>query len=185
MTDVSPEGGGVMRVRTELVLDQLVSRVLGRALELRAQSFDSESEHALERGPEPKELARVGYASRLAETEMFQPAREPMPWLADLIEARLSDTPSRSEAIAAVSRDLSGEEPDAKPDLGEGSWRVPGPGGHVRHFLVLAAADELMHGEGKGDPELKRELSAGEAKRCFLFGFYVRCCEESAGSASG
>ena len=35
------EGAGVMRVRTEVVLDQLVSRVLGRALELLSAGLPS------------------------------------------------------------------------------------------------------------------------------------------------
>ena len=141
MNEASSEGGGVMRVRTELVLDQLVSRILGRALELRSQRYKAEAEQVLEEAPEPKALARVGYASRLGETEMFEPAREPMPWLSEIIEERAGGAPSRVEVIAAVARDLVSEEPDAKPDPGQGSWRVPGPGGHVRHFLALAAAD--------------------------------------------
>jgi hypothetical protein len=174
-----------MRVRTGLVLDQLVSRVLGRALELRSQALDPESEWILEEAAEPKALARIGYACRVGETEMFEPAREPMPWLAELLEERTAGAPRRGEAIADLCRELAAEEPDGKPDLGEGSWRVPGPGGHVRHFLALAAADELTDAEGDGDPEVKRELSAGEAKRRFLFGFYARCCEESAGFTSG
>ena len=114
---------------------------------------------------------------------MFEPAREPMLWLSEMVEERAASAPSRAEAIASLCRQLAGDEPDAKPSLGEGSWRVPGPGGHVRHFLALAAADELAHGEGNGEPELKRELSAGEAKRCFLFGFYARCCEEAAATS--
>lgn len=160
-----------MRVRTELVLDQLVSRVLGRALELRSDSISEETEAVLAVGREPLELTRLGYAARLAETEMFEPARAPMPWL----EERLNSGQTWTE----ICQDLVAEEPDEKPDPGEGSWRVPGPGGHVRHFLALAAADEVIHGGANGDPS-SRELSAGEAKRCFLYGFYVRCCEETA-----
>jgi hypothetical protein len=173
-----------MRVQTELVLDQLVSRVLGRAVELRSQKLDPESEKVLDEAPEPKALARIGYTSRVAETEMFEPARGPMPWLAEMLEGRTAGAPSRTEAIADQCRELAAEEPERKPDLGEGSWRVPGPGGHVRHFLALAAADELAHGEGNEDPEPKRELSSGEAKWCFLYGFYARCCEEIARSKS-
>jgi hypothetical protein len=76
-----PEGPDVMRVRTELVLEQLVSRVLSRALELRAAGLPPEGDHVLGGGPEPGELVRLGYASRIAETEMFEPARQPMPSL--------------------------------------------------------------------------------------------------------
>jgi hypothetical protein len=168
-----------MRVRTELVLEQLVSRVLGRARELRREELDPEAEPVLNEAPEPQELARLGYASRIAETEMFEPARKPMPWLAEMLAERTAVGGSPLEAITDVCRELSSEEPDQKPDPCEGSWRVPGPGGHVRHFLALAATDELAHADTNGEPPISRELSAGEAKRCFLYGFYVRCCGEA------
>jgi hypothetical protein len=171
-----PEGPAVMRVRTELVLEQLVSRALSRALELRAAGLPPECDEVLGEGPEPKELVRLGYASRIAETEMFEPARRPMPWLQEVLTERLG---VGTEAIAELCRELAAEEPDEKPDPGKGSWRVPGPGGHVRHYLALSAADELRHGRGNGEPAITRELSAGEAKRCFLYGFYARCCEET------
>ena len=179
MNDASPEGQSVMRVRTELVLDQLVSRVLGRALELRSEEFDPESELVLDASPDPRALARIGYTSRVAETQMFKPARKPMPWLTEMLAERTGP-----DAIADLCLELAAEEPDEKPDPGQGSWRVPGPGGHVRHFLALAASDEVVHGDSNGKPQALRELSAGEAKRCFLFGFYARCCEEAVGTTS-
>lgn len=165
------EGSGVMRVRTELVLDQLVSRVLGRALELRTVPLPEQTVALLAEGPEPAQLSRLGYAARVAETEMFEPARQSMPWLSERIGS--------GDELVEICSGLVADEPDGKPDPGEGSWRVPGPGGHVRHFLALAAADEAIHGDSNGEPP-PRELSAGEAKRCFLFGFYLRCCEEAA-----
>jgi hypothetical protein len=167
----------VMRVRTELVLEQLVSRVLGRALELTSEELDRDSERLIADAPEPQALARLGYASRSAETEMFEPARKSMPWL----EEKLREG-SGSVGIAEIAGELAADEPDDKPAPGEGSWRVPGPGGHVRHYLALAAADEVVHGDSNGKPSASRELSAGEAKRCFLYGFYLRCCEEVATS---
>jgi hypothetical protein len=171
----------VMKVRTELVLEQLVSRVLGRALELQSAKLPAEADRMIEAGPEPTQLARLGYASRVAETEMFEPARQPMPWLSELLDQRIEAEGDRQPAIAALCRELATEEPDERPDPGEGSWRVPGPGGHVRHFLALAAADELVHAATDGKPPpIARDLSAGEAKRCFLFGFYASCCEETA-----
>ncbi len=180
------EGGRkpqVISVKTELVLEQLVSRVLGRALDLGSGDLAAEAEEVLAAAPEPRELARIGYASRVAETEMFEPARRPLPWLAKML-SRPDDEGDRSAAVIAVCRELAAEEPEGKPDPGEGSWRVPGPGGHVRHYLALAAADELRRGHGNGEPAISRELSAGEAKRCFLYGFYARCCEEGS-TASG
>lgn len=186
MTAASPEsaagsgdGPRVMKVRTELVLDQLVSRVLGRALELRSADLPPESRDVLEAGPDPRELARLGYACRVAEIEMFEPARQPTPWLAGLLADRVGPEGDRLAATAALCRELAAEEPDEKPDPGQGSWRVPGPGGHVRHFLALAAADEVAHGGANGEPPVTREFSSREMKRCFLYGFYVRCCEEA------
>jgi len=172
----APEGAGVMRVRTEVVLDQLVSNVLGRALELRSAGLPSSTQGLLAEAPEPRELAELGYASRIAETEMFEPARQPMPWLADRVAS--------GENPSSICKELAADEPDEKPDPGQGSWRVPGPGGHVRHYLALAAADEVVHGDSNGKPLATRELSAGEAKRCFLFGFYARCCEEAGATGS-
>jgi hypothetical protein len=170
------EGPGVMRVRTELVLEQLVSRVLSRALELRAAGLPPEGDEVLGEGPEPKELVRLGYASRIAEIEMFEPARRPMPWLQEMLDQQ---TGSGTDAITGVCRELAAEEPDEKPDPGLGSWRIPGPGGHVRHYLALSAVDELRQARGNGKPTITREFSVGEAKRCFLYGFYARCCEEA------
>ena len=180
-----PDSGGesqqVMKVRTELVLEQLVSRVLGRALELRSADLSTDAEPVLAEAPEPAELARLGYATRIAETELFEAARQPITWLGELLEERHASGFDRVATLESVCTELAAEEPDDRPDPGVGSWRIPGPGGHVRHFLALAATDELTHGEGNGEPAIKRELSAGEAKRCFLYGFYARCCEEAAG----
>lgn len=161
-----------MRVQTELVLEQLVSRLLGRALEMESAGLPDEADRILSDGPEPTRLARLGYASRVAETEMFTPAREAMPLLSERISA--------GEPLSQICRELAAEEPDGKPDPGEGSWLVPGPGGHVRHFLALAAADEVVH-SGADYGQAGRDLAVGEAKRCFLYGFYARCCEEAAG----
>jgi hypothetical protein len=177
----APQSSGVMRVKTELVLEQLVSRVLGRALELRAAGLPEEINPVLAGGPEPVALSRLGYAARMAETEMFDVARQPMPWLEEMVANRDASEPA---SWVAICQELAAEEPDQKPDPGQGSWRVPGPGGHVRHFLALAAADEVVHSDSNGKPQASRELSAGEAKRCFLFGFYARCCEEAIGATS-
>ena len=183
MTAEGPAGDDpqVIKVRTELVVEQLVSRVLGRALELRSDQLSPEAEAVLDEAPEPRELARLGYTTRVAETEQFDPARRPIPWLAKRIDEGARSEGDRVTGIASLCTELASEEPDDRPDPGEGSWRIPGPGGHVRHFVALAAADELTHGEGNGEPVLHRELPVGEAKRCFLYGFYARCCEEAAG----
>ena len=166
-----------MKVKTELVLEQLVSRVLGRALELRSAELTEESERGLQAGLSPRSWpgsAMHAVAGRDRDVRA-RPAAD-----AGLTEMLVERTePESVAAIGSVCRELAAEEPDAKPEPGEGSWSRSRPGGHVRHFLALSAADQLRQGRGNGEPAITRELSAGEAKRCFLYGFYARCCEEA------
>jgi len=100
-------------------------------------------------GADVPRAARLGYLARIIEVERFAPAGRPATWLSGLLEA--SDAKE-------VSLRLAREEPLEKPTPSEGapSWRVPGPGGHVRHFLALRAGD----------------------KRSWMLGFFARCCEE-------
>jgi hypothetical protein len=61
-------------------------------------------------------------------------------------------------------------EPLGKPSPDEEaamSWRVPGPGGHVRHFLVQCTIEDYLR-DVKGPVEDSAEL-----KRPWLYGFYV------------
>lgn len=107
-------------------------------------------------------LARRGYLTRVVETELFTAAREPPPWPA-----------ASPEAIAEAAAGLAAAEPPGRPapdDERAATWRVPGPGGHVRHYLALAAARRLA-------PDVSPEA----AKRAWLYGFFSRCCEERPG----
>lgn len=84
-----------------------------------------------------------------------------MPWLADLLRER-----PREE----VARELADAEPLERPspdDPCAASWRIPGPGGHVRHYLALGAAGHRA-----------------EDKPEWLYGFFLRCCEEAAAAAA-
>jgi len=116
-------------------------------------------------------LARAGYAARLVERERFEPAREPAPWLAERLRAELAETGRDwTASIAAVSGKLARREPTGKPapdDPQAATWRVPGPGGHVRHLLALRVAQDVAP---DGD--------AAELKRYWTYGFLVRACEE-------
>lgn len=191
------ERSGVIRVRIELVQEQLVERVLaaasGRLDEVSAPIelalgdalraiTGVEPESAPEADSLASSLARVGYGSRLVEVEAFEPARRPLTELRARIDDWFAREPSRGEAIKAVSRELALGEPDGKPEPGSGSWRIPGPGGHVRHFLALAAADRLLAEEQEGRQPPPQLADRGVAKRCFLYGFYARCCEEALGA---
>jgi hypothetical protein len=82
-----------------------------------------------------------------------------------MLRARMNDRSSWPQAAAAVARELASREPLERPQPGDPhavTWRVPGPGGHVRHYVAL-------------------RLTAGrrELKRDFVFGFLIRCCEEA------
>lgn len=141
-------------VRTELVIEQLVGRILA---DVEQRNRDAVPEIVRAAGA----IAVDGYLARCAEIEQFAAARPVTPDLDALLEA----TPD----VAELARRLAADEPLERPEPSDGrafSWRVPGPGGHVRHYLALAS----IAAAGRADRELKRE---------WLFGFCVRCCEDA------
>jgi hypothetical protein len=159
-----------MRVDTKLVREHLVSRILGAAIEHLDELPErarNELEGALrtvtgedeDRAPAARELADrlalVGYACRTVEVELFEPAREPITWL--------------REELGREAVDLA-------------SWRIPGPGGHVRHYLALDAIHQLAP-EENGKPGPPPGVTAIELKRCWMLGFFLRCCEEAGATA--
>lgn len=144
-------------VRTELVLEHMVDRVLAAASE---RSATSVPQHVAERG----QIAIRGYLCRIIETELFAAARASTPGLRQALR-------QEGDAVDRLAEELARAEPLARPspeDERAFSWRVPGPGGHVRHLLALATIREA----GLDDRELKRQ---------WLYGFFVRCCEETLG----
>jgi hypothetical protein len=146
------EEGRLMSVDSRLVKDVLVRELLRRA---EAHARDGAGE-ALD---DP--LAVIGYCARLAEAELFEPARLPIPGLSEELAER---------AAPELSRELAEAEPPGRPDPGDGapSWRVPGPGGHVRHYVAMQAAEERSP-----------DADSAESKRAFMYGFFLRCCEEA------
>lgn len=145
---IEPVAEQRIAVRFELVREFLLERIDRIAAE--GTELPAEVAAAAELLGGDAAAARHGYHARVAETELFAAARTSAPGLA----ARLQ----RSTA-AELAAELAAAEPDERPDPGaEGafSWEVPGPGGHVRHYLAVASGD----------------------KRAWLAGFYVRCCEE-------
>ena len=130
----------LMRVRTEVVLDTMVG------------SLD-EAARQRSTGDGAEWLEEMGFHARALEVERFAPAREPMPWIA-----------------GADPGELAAQEPLGRPDPGDApSWRVPGPGGHVRHYLALRATAGLQ-----GDPL--------QLKRAWMRGFFRHCVEEAKSS---
>jgi hypothetical protein len=146
--------GRLMSVDSRLVKDVLVRELLRRA---EGHAEQGAGRHL---AGEHSAMVRLGYCARLAEADLFEPARAPLPGLAERMA---------KEATTDVSRELASAEPSDRPDPEDdvASWRVPGPGGHVRHYVAMLAAERLAPDD---DP--------AQAKRAFMYGFFVRCCEE-------
>lgn len=161
----------LISVRTQVVLDVLVGSI-AEAVALRGgQRLDASIESALAAAGDDRErrLARAGYLARGIEVERFERAREPMPWLAE--RTSRDGSASWSEAAGALAAELAETEPRERPEPQDEravTWKVPGPGGHVRHYLALRAASD-----DDGD------LAHLDAKRPWLVGFLVHCIEET------
>ena len=153
----------LMSVDSRLVKDVLVGDLLRRA-EAHAERGAGRVVH-----DEESALAVLGYCARMAETELFEPARAATPGLAEQLE-KLGPADDWRDAAFELSRQLAATEPADRPDPNDdlASWRVPGPGGHVRHYLAMLAAARRAPG-----------ADSAECKRAFMYGFFVRCCEES------
>lgn len=197
---MSETAGGrrLMPVQVEVIKEVLVERILETAQCHQSDELPALAEAALtlplslrccDGGELDLRLRRLGYLARLAEAELFGPAQEPMPGLQEELEGRVRGTGDWAAAVAELSAELAADEPLPKPrpdDQRAVSWKVPGPGGHVRHYVVAAAiADALADRTGERDHLLPVGIKdAGELKRCFTYGFLVRCCEEALAPAS-
>ncbi len=176
---------GLVAVQSGLVRQTLVEAVFTRVEKRRGEkpvdaiaavlnseehSF-ADDEPALDRG-----LRLDGYLTRVIEPELFEPAQAPAEWPPDLVRERFARTASWSPAWAGACSDLARAEPLDKPrpdDETAMSWRVPGPGGHVRHYLALHAIEDRLQWR-KSPVEDPAAL-----KRPWLYGFFVRTCEEA------
>ena len=160
-------------VARQVLLDRLAEAVEERTEERGDATFPPALEEGLGAvaGPQStataRAVARAGYVARIVEREWFDVARAPTPWLAH--EVRLLEA-----APAAVAARLATAEPTERPDPDDpraASWRVPGPGGHVRHYLARRAIRRLA---------VAGSADAGSLKRCWMYGFLLRCCEDAA-----
>ena len=152
----------LISVKTQVVLEALVGAIAEEVGRRIAEPLGADTEAALAvAGDESRRaLARGGYHARAVELERFEPARGEMPWL------RGDGRPA-----GAVAAELAAREPVERPDPDDDravTWKVPGPGGHVRHYLALRAAAEHPG------------LPLGDAKRAWVTGFLVRCLEQAA-----
>ena len=82
-------------------------------------------------------------------------------------------------ALTATCADLARAEPIDKPhpdDPAAATWRVPGPGGHVRHYLARRVIEEDLQAESRSRPF---EGDPAELKAAWTYGFLLRACEEA------
>jgi hypothetical protein len=163
-------GPALISVRTQVVLDTLVGSLADAISQRLAEPLAAPVEDALASAGDARgrRLARAGYLARALELERFEAARAPVLWLTARLQDALAGGAEWSTAAAAVAAELAAREPDERPDPRDeraASWKVPGPGGHVRHYLALRAA-----GGDRPDPD---------AKRAWLTGFFLHCCEEA------
>lgn len=185
---MSTDPGRFVPVNTSLLLQTLVEAVHEQVEERRARREllrtppALEADHALigDNDPALERALRVcGYLARVAEVDMFEPAQAEADWVAERVAATRAraGTMDDDEAIAALCGDLARAEPIDKPspdDPDAMTWQVPGPGGHVRHFVARRAIEELLRGREtpiEGDP--------ADLKRAWVYGFLVRACEEA------
>lgn len=188
----------LMSVSSDLVREHLVMAI-HRAVHARLAkglgadteaTLASSSKRLLGDGPDRSAieragvLAKMGYLTRIVEREMFAPAQQPIDWLAEALRERLVAAPQTStDGPEALAVELVESEPEGRPDPTSGapSWRVPGPGGHVRHYVAQAAiAEPIAAAATVPEPE----SDPATLKRCWLLGFFLSCCEE-ARSAGG
>ncbi len=186
-----------MPVQLEVIKEVLVDRILGGALERYPGDPPGPVKQALEADLDlpvcdgralDMRLRRIGYLTRLVEADLFEPAREPMEGLTDDLTRRLAEGEDWPAAASALCAELARQEPLAKPrpdDERATSWKVPGPGGHVRHYVVAAAIADALSEDSNGQGGLAEGVEdPGELKRCWMYGFLVRCCEEALTPAS-
>jgi hypothetical protein len=182
----------LMPVHPDVVKEVLVDRILEGVLAREPVNVPAPVGRALEANLElpiadggtlDLRMRGIGYLSRCVECEMFDPARHPLDGLGEMLRHGMAAGQDWPSAVSAVSCRYAEAEPLAKPPAGDDravSWKVPGPGGHVRHYVVAAAIAEVLSDPAHvADRMLPAGITdAGELKRCWTYGFMVRCCEE-------
>ncbi len=184
---MTTDPGGYVPVNTSVLLQTLVEAIHEQVQERRDAGKPERVPPALESGEqrlvgdnEPAldhDLRVQGYLARVAEVDMFEPAQRPADWALQTVEERSAQTGDQQAALVALCGDLARAEPIGKPDVDDPdamSWRVPGPGGHVRHLVARRAIEHSLR--DRQDPV---EGDPADLKRAWLYGFFVRTCEEA------
>ena len=183
---MSTDPGRYVPVNTSVVLQTLVEALHAQVEERRAARAliktppALEADHVLVGDNDPaieRALRVCGYLARVVEVDLFEPAQAHAPWVAERVAAASAGAEDQDDAVAALCGELAWAEPIGKPSLDDPqamSWQVPGPGGHVRHHLARRAIEEVLRGREtpvEGDP--------ADLKRAWMYGFFVRTCEEA------
>jgi len=162
----------------EAVNEQVQERRASRALLKTPPALDAEQSLIGDNEPSLDRALRVcGYLARVVEVDLFEPARENAEWVQERVAAAGADAADQDEAVATLCGELARAEPIGKPspdDPQAMSWQVPGPGGHVRHHVARRAIEEVLRTREEpveGDP--------ADLKRAWMYGFFVRTCEEA------
>jgi hypothetical protein len=174
----------LISVKTELVHEFVIGRILDEIKQRQRLPLSTITESALQRGPLGGDLAaavaRAGYLARVIESELFVPARTPSPHLEEKLRDAGIDPAEAEGVLSAVALELAQDEPEERPDPDDPravSWQIPGPGGHVRHYVALGTAEWLSEApEHPGPARSRPEV----LKPCWMYGFFLRCCEEVA-----
>lgn len=175
---VAVDPGLVGQTIVQAIYDRVLERPapspsdpVGAALDDADQAFVAGSEARVE-----MRMRRAGYLARGVELELFEPARQPAVWLGTLIGASFEQSGDWAQALAATCAQLARAEPVAKPapdDPAAATWRVPGPGGHVRHYVARRTIEDELQGRDRpfdGDP--------AALKIPWVYGFFVCACQE-------
>ena len=169
----------LISVRTDVVLDVLVGSMAEKVASRMTESLPASAE-ALDAWPDvlddpavarsagisaravAGDLARAGWLTRTVELERFPRAAEPGP------------------SLAEGALELARREPLERPEPADETvtWRIPGPGGHVRHYLALRAIADRP-GAAAAAAELKLS-GPSDLKRCWVYGF-VLCAAQPLG----
>ncbi len=183
---MSTDQGRFVPVNTSVLLQTLVEAVHEKILE-RLEAGAVQSLPAVLTTPDlsfagadeaelDQDLRVAGYLARSVEVELFEPARRGCDRLTEMIEERRVDGADHDTALTALCAELAHAEPVNKPspdDPAAMSWQVPGPGGHVRHYVARRSIEELL--QDREDPV---DGDPADLKRAWMYGFFVAACEE-------
>ena len=176
---VAVDAGLVGQTLVEAVLARVQQLATPRATPVGGEALDDPDLTLTSPGEGRLEMAlrRAGYLARAAEVELFEPARQPATWLSELLlQKHIAQDSGPVAALTAACAQLARAEPVGKPhpdDPAAATWRIPGPGGHVRHYVARRTIEDELQGRDRpvdGDP--------ADLKIAWVYGFLIRACEE-------